>query len=840
MTFLSTGLLAGLLATAFPVLLHLLAKQQPKRIVFPATRFLKPSLDTQRERIKIRRWWLMAMRILAIALLAVALARPQIATTVADAWFMLGASYLSGFALLGLATAALIGRQSRALQYSLAVAGLVVLLASSLYAGYLSVQAPAASATDQSPAAVAIIIDNSIRSSVRLPGAATEADAASSPSAAAALEQMKTLATQYLDDQTADSLIAVIDRSPRPATFSLDRAAAVNRIAQLQPQALTEPLVDRIRAAVALVRSSNLERRTVLLLTDLTAASFVESQFKSADLAALLSQEPALLLQVLDVGQDTAANWSIDKVSISDLTPPRLAKTDVAITLTQPSSATSPTSTDRSPSASTLSVELAFYSTQDDGSRGLPVLRDSRVVLPPQRVVDRVSVSADKRQAETLLTIPPLEFGTHHGQIRIMVDDDFTADNVHYFTLAVQEPKRVLLLGADADERTLLGNAITAPLSVTDPSAEFRLDLAEFLPSSADELANYDLLIWIDPAVPTPPQMNDLDRYVASGGNVIWMLGPALAASDLEPRFGEGLERIWRAPEPGDFFEVIRPSHPAVRSLRDVVGGVPWNAFRVHRYWQINPTDDDTVIARFAGSGHPALIERTIVPSADNATNRQAGTKLIVTTPLPALAGESRAWNELFSGSDAWPAFLLLRDLVNAAVYRDRSSSNLTVGDNAVAGLPLTAAASSASNSTAATADSSLPSESKGQLFPPAGLPLPVTLAADGKLVVPRLDQAGTYWLKSVAGVTGFSVNQDPTQLPLQRIDRSRLDEYLGPENYGYARTLADVQSAEGTSQPTRPLYSVLLMLMLLAFALEQMISNRFYATRTTLSPSHR
>ncbi len=93
MTFLSTGLLAGLLATAVPVLLHLLAKQQPKRIVFPATRFLKATLDTQRDRIKIRRWWLMAMRILAIGLLALALARPQIATSVAEAWFVLAISF---------------------------------------------------------------------------------------------------------------------------------------------------------------------------------------------------------------------------------------------------------------------------------------------------------------------------------------------------------------------------------------------------------------------------------------------------------------------------------------------------------------------------------------------------------------------------------------------------------------------------------------------------------------------------------------------------------------------------------------------------------------------------
>ncbi len=74
----------------------------------------------------------------------------------------------------------------------------------------------------------------------------------------------------------------------------------------------------------------------MLLVTDLTAASFVDREFAEAGLMDLLAQEPALQLQLLDVGQPTAFNGSISKVSISDLTPPRLSKTDVAVTLVKP------------------------------------------------------------------------------------------------------------------------------------------------------------------------------------------------------------------------------------------------------------------------------------------------------------------------------------------------------------------------------------------------------------------------------------------------------------------------------------------------------------------------
>ncbi len=691
-------------------------------------------------------------------------------------------------------------------------------------------------ASDQSPAAIAIIIDNSIRSSRR----GVEEDAKSSPAEASVLSRMQQLATEYLEQQTADSVIAVIDRSPRPATFSLDRSSAISRIAQLQPQALAEPLVDRIRSAVSLVRSSSLERRTVLLVTDLTAASFVDREFAEAGLMDLLAQEPALQLHLLDIGQPTAFNGSISKVSISDLTPPRLSKTDVAVTLVKPATDSKATESATSSLPSTIAVELELYETQLDAARGLPVLRDSQVVLPPKRSADRVTVQTDARQVDALLTIPPLDVGVHHGRIRLVLDDDFAADNIHYFTLSVNEPKQILLIGADVKERKLLANALTAPLAMTDPLAEFRVDVAEFLPSSEEELSRYDLLVWIDPALPSPPQMSELDAFVARGGNLLLLLGPSLANNDIEQNFVKGLQRIWRAPEPGDFLEVIRPSHPAVKSLRDIVGGVPWSAFRVHRYWQIQTTPDDTIIARFAGTGHPALIERTVAPENPPVGTGSTGIKLLLATPLPALRGETRKWNGLFAGSDAWPSFLLFRDMVDATVYRDRSSSNLTIGENAIVKFPSSDDNdASAMDPSAANSKAGL-SQAKAQLFQPTGLPQPVTIAPDGKLIVSRLEQAGTYWLKATTGLTGFSVNHDPAQLPLDRIERNRLENYFGTDHFVYARTLEEIKTAEGHSQPTRPLYPMLLMLMLIAFALEQTIANRFYAVRATAASGGR
>ena len=75
MSFLFPAFLLGLAALALPVLLHLLRKRVNRTTAFPALRFLAPSRADQ-NRQKIRRRVVLALRCLALALLALAFARP--------------------------------------------------------------------------------------------------------------------------------------------------------------------------------------------------------------------------------------------------------------------------------------------------------------------------------------------------------------------------------------------------------------------------------------------------------------------------------------------------------------------------------------------------------------------------------------------------------------------------------------------------------------------------------------------------------------------------------------------------------------------------------------------
>ncbi|MGE0609402.1 MAG: BatA domain-containing protein [Pirellulales bacterium] len=76
--FLHPWLLAGMAAVAVPVVLHLIMRQKPRRLEFPALRFVRQRQISNTRRLRLRHLLLMLLRMGAICLLALALARPTI------------------------------------------------------------------------------------------------------------------------------------------------------------------------------------------------------------------------------------------------------------------------------------------------------------------------------------------------------------------------------------------------------------------------------------------------------------------------------------------------------------------------------------------------------------------------------------------------------------------------------------------------------------------------------------------------------------------------------------------------------------------------------------------
>src|SRR5262245_21052431 len=76
--FIHPLLLGGLAAVGLPIVLHLLMRQKPKHLLFPAFRFLQQRAKTNQRKIRLRHLILLLLRITLIALICLALARPRL------------------------------------------------------------------------------------------------------------------------------------------------------------------------------------------------------------------------------------------------------------------------------------------------------------------------------------------------------------------------------------------------------------------------------------------------------------------------------------------------------------------------------------------------------------------------------------------------------------------------------------------------------------------------------------------------------------------------------------------------------------------------------------------
>lgn len=70
-------LLFGVLAAGVPIVLHLVMRQQPRHLEFPALRFVQVRQTANRRKLQLRHLILLLLRIAALCLLAAALARPS-------------------------------------------------------------------------------------------------------------------------------------------------------------------------------------------------------------------------------------------------------------------------------------------------------------------------------------------------------------------------------------------------------------------------------------------------------------------------------------------------------------------------------------------------------------------------------------------------------------------------------------------------------------------------------------------------------------------------------------------------------------------------------------------
>src|SRR5438270_5644450 len=134
MAFVNLSLLLGSALVAIPVVLHLIMRQRPKQLIFPALRFVHERRLANQRRLQLRHWLLLALRCGAIGLFVLALARPSVASGALSSW--IAAGLLAALATLAAiaALAALVRGLSRLISGGLAALA-ALLLAATLFLG---------------------------------------------------------------------------------------------------------------------------------------------------------------------------------------------------------------------------------------------------------------------------------------------------------------------------------------------------------------------------------------------------------------------------------------------------------------------------------------------------------------------------------------------------------------------------------------------------------------------------------------------------------------------------------------------------------------------------------
>ncbi|TWT64799.1 BatA domain-containing protein [Allorhodopirellula solitaria] len=924
MSFLSATLLLGTLAAGVPIALHFLARQPPRRVVFPAVSFLRQRLTTQSSRLRVRRLWLLVLRILALVAFAIVLAQPHIDAAMSSQWISTGMLLVAGAVLLVMASVAF----SRGLARSLAWSLLAVAIVLASIGGIVAVRAIASGTSPRiagdGPMAIAILIDNSPSSAWRIDDDFTST-AGNTQAVAENSEELReqagldlagtrlalalAWASDLIDSLPSGSRVAIVDRSGSPAGFSLDPRAAQARLDRITPHAVPAPIAERIVAAVDLVGTSDLPQHQVVVISDMSAPTWETnapaSNTRSPLAAAQHEGVPIRILSTHEQGElelESEGNRQADSAGrpVADadtfnswISPPQVAEVapspETAIPIRfevgawpasamaaapLPDSGADGTST----KAFTATVQLSLY----DQNPALPVVRDGRIVFPQRRTVDRASVALSGGAAkEVSLTLPPLTRGTHHAVVELLGGDRFQWDNLRFITVDIPASPRVLVVGEDRNETSVLAAAMTAPHAPDSASASYNIETVSYRDLAAVDWTVFNLVVLIDPPLHfdagrreivgssngiSTAMWNDIAGVVSRGGGLMISLGPAAevigmassggdlgqAARSTEP-LAPPLIRSWRVPAPGTFWQVTNNTHPIFSTLMRPTSMPNWSDFRIQRYWQVaeatsgnaasmqQPSREGEstgqnsagqgsawdVIARYAkpndqaGGGHPAVLIRRL----------GEGRVALTTTPLPALGRSTRDWNDLFGAADAWPAFMAVRGLAAWAAGLHHEDTTVLAGQPVLRHLEW-GTGDGRGNTDGNSDGSGVQDEPVVELYQPgqaSGRTLPAT---ESHVLIQDTDTPGTYFLRGPRLWSGLSVNLPPVWSAGETTDQETLQRWFGDQDWSMDHDLGELSlRTGGQAGAAVSLHGPLMLMVVLVFLAEQILSNRFYGS---------
>lgn len=747
-------ILAGVLLAGLPVVLHLIMKQEPKRLPFPAFRFLKFRQKTNQRKMRLRHLLLLLLRVFLILLFAATLYQPVV--------------------------------QSRG--------GLDVL-------------------GDQ-PVTAVIIIDTS-------PSMGYVANDKSR------LDDARTRALELLDNLPAGSRVAVLDTGDPVPAFEQSAADARKKVEALkEPRGAGPPVTTALTVAYRLLQTAEQDAdsaeptpRLVAIFSDRTAESWKADRADDLKRARDAVPKPAVAHLFVDVGVDQPADVAITDVAVRPQVVPQGQPVTIEVTV----------------AATGADVPEMNVLCRLDGS-GTPEKRNLRIPAgTPQ------PVSFQYRD---------LKPGLHQAEVTLERPDRLAYNNVRFATFRVGEPRRILTISDDPDD------AIYWQLA-HQTKGEFACDVKK--PDEVGDLGGYEAVCLLSVADPAKTVgggaslWSRLGDYAARGGKVIVIPGgpEQLTAASYDPANADAAALL-----PGKLGKVIDtsafPAPPAAAPNApppvDRRNGVTWvtddaavqrpflapfrewklkgnidfvrNPRRATKYWEVEPAPGSVVVAYDddddPAKRHPAVLEKVV---------KGGGKVVLLTTRMDSPWDNSRKWHDYWeTAENSW--YVVFPNMLVRYLCGSSADANFNYLTGQAVSVPLPKGDGPKGRKlilegpgvTGRDAILEVGEKQAEWRFPPSRTQTPGNFA---------LRTENRSWRE------GFGLNAAADESNLSRVPADAIADVCGPTALlpvGKDIKLRDVIEAN-TDHPI-DLTPWLLVGVLLLFAFEGVLSNRFYRVR--------
>lgn len=785
---------------AIPVILHFLLRHKPRKLIFPALRLLQLRKKTNIRRLRLKHIWLLLLRIAVIVLLVLAIARPTLpsanyspngrewTTLLLIAAVALGTYFglLYRWRKQKLANHAYVYRRS----WLRGGTGLGVLLLMLLlfvwpYSKrvFAEIEAPLPEVAKDLPVSAVFLVDDGLTMGYTLDSRSR-------------LQEATDIAVKHLESLNRGSQVAVATPGGNgQVLFQNDLVAVKDRLQKLRVNPLGRHRLDQLLSAA--VKKQERDRQQILkdfeadrylreiyVFTDLSANAWQKTP--SSETRALLEKDPWLQVYVIDVGVKDPADAAVSEVALTEQSVVKGGELFVDVKLRAVG-----------PRRVTRRVKLSFM---DERGKYTITKGQATLALEPGTEISH------------RFTLGSLDGPFRQGVVQFESPDWLEADDRRYFTVAVHPPPNVLIV-SDSYADAYLWKEMLSPDGLPQDQRWFH---SEYLPASRlaeTNLSTYDVVYLINVARPSAAMWTALGKYVRNGGGLGVSLGMPNPGSVSTSAYGQepALAILPAKPLaqlkffPPEKIELTARTDPIFANLVKFPNDFELQS--VQKYWKVKPQPGAKVLARYTDEfRYPALVARPV----------EKGRTLLLST---SVRGDGD-WNDLrFSG---WAFQDLAHRITQFLAGHAGRTYNFQRGD--VVRLFWDRSISARPEMLKRPGTQVAIDARQGHVREESRQGKSISL--DPAL----LDEVGNYRLLGEGELlAGFAYNVRPEQSDLTRLTDEQLDAIFGRKRYQIAHDTESLNRIVRAGRVGEEFFSIVLVFLLIVFAGEHFVANRFY-----------